>query len=219
MKRMLRLHLLAGFLGVIFASGMGFSAERAVPGAELFADRAVRTFKIEISGAEFEALKKENRQYVRGTIKEGTNIFTNVAVHLKGMGSFRPLHEKPSFAVRFDKFVPGQTYCGMSKFLLNNSSQDGSYLAEYMSTSLFRDAGVPAARVTHAFVEFNGRDLGLYVLIEAMNKEFLQQHFKNAKGNLYEAYLADIDSRMDQDGGSDPSQADVKQLLDVARIQ
>ena len=218
MKRMLRLHLLAGFLGVIFASGMGFSAERAVPGAELFADRAVRTFKIEISGGEFEALKKENRQYVRGTIKEGTNIFTNVAVHLKGMGSFRPLHEKPSFAVRFDKFVPGQTYCGMSKFLLNNSSQDGSYLAEYMSTSLFRDAGLPAARVTHAFVELNGRDLGLYVLIEAMNKDFLRQHFRSARGHLYEAYTQDIDQQLDQDGGKPTDQTDRKALADATRI-
>src|SRR5207237_2594048 len=35
------------------------AANRPVPGADLFADRAVRTFKIEITGAELEALKKE----------------------------------------------------------------------------------------------------------------------------------------------------------------
>src|SRR5947207_5953026 len=146
MKRPVGLLYLLLVLATTFASGDAFSAERPIPGAELFNDRSVRTFRIEITGAEFEALKKENRQYVRGTIKEGAKIFTNVAVHLKGMGSFRPLQEKPSFAVRFDKFVPDQTYSGMSKFLLNNSSQDRSYLAEYMSTSLFRDAGLPAAR-------------------------------------------------------------------------
>src|SRR5215211_5717169 len=79
---------------------------RPLAGTDLFAERAVHTFKIEIVGEELESLKKDNRRYVRATFRDGTNTFTNVAVHLKGMGSFRPLHEKPSFAVRFDKFDP-----------------------------------------------------------------------------------------------------------------
>jgi hypothetical protein len=78
---------------------------------------------------------------------------------------------------------------------------------------------VPAARVTHAFVHFNGRNLGLYVLIEAMNKEFLKRHFQNTKGNLYEAYLQDIDQKLDQDGGLDSNQADLKRLLEATQVQ
>src|SRR4051812_18713246 len=187
-------------LGAALGAAAATPPPRPIAGAELFSDRRVRTFKIEITGAEFEALKKDNRQYVRGIVREGSNSFTNVAVHLKGMGSFRPLNEKPSFAVRFDKFTPNQTYDGLSKFLLNNSSQDSTYLAEYMSTSLFRDAGLPAARVAHAFVELNGRELGLYVLIEAMNKDFLHEHFRSARGNLYEGYTQDVDQQLDQDG-------------------
>jgi hypothetical protein len=97
---------------------------RPPAGNDFFEKKAVRTFKIEIAGDELESFKKDNRRYVRATVREGTNAFTNVAVHLKGMGSFRPLHEKPSFAVRFDKFDPNQTYRGLSKFMLNNSSQD-----------------------------------------------------------------------------------------------
>ena len=103
--------------------------------------------------------------------------------------------------MRFDKYTPDQRYLGLSKIFLNNSAQDTTCLAESMSTQMFRDAGLPAARVTHAFVELNGRKLGLCVLIEAMNKDFLRQYFKNAKGNLYEAYLQDIDQQLDLDGG------------------
>jgi hypothetical protein len=77
---------------------------------------------------------------------------------------------------------------------------------------------VPAARVTHARVEFNGRPLGLYVLIEAMNKDFLRQHFPSPGGNLYEAYLQDIDQRLDQDNGEDTSQQDLRRLLEVCRV-
>ena len=209
--------LLLGLLGV--AGSTHRPSLKSPPGDELFNGNKIRTFRIELAEPAFSALQKDNRSYVRGTLTEDGRTYPDVGLRLKGMGSFRPLNEKPSFAVRFDKYTPGQRYLGMSKFLLNNSSQDGTYLAELMATQMFRDAGVPAARVTHAFVEFNGRKLGLYVLIEAMNKDFLQQHFRDAKGNLYEAYLADIDSPMDQDGGVDTSQTDLKKLLEVARIQ
>jgi spore coat protein H len=134
------------------------------------------------------------------------------------MGSFRPFNEKPSVTVKFDRDVEDQKYLGLTKIMLNNSSQDPTYLAELMATQLFRDAGVPAARVSHAFLEINGRVLGLYVLVEAMNKEFLRQYFRNAKGNLYEAYLQDIDQKLDQDGGKDTTQADLKRFLEVCRI-
>lgn len=203
---------------LVMAGSVSFAGVSSPPGAALFSERRVRTFKIEVVGTEWEALKKDNRQYVRAVVREGTNIFTNVAVHLKGMGSFRPLQEKPSFAIRFDKYDATQTYEGLSKLMLNNSSQDASYLAEYMSTSLFRDAGLPAARVAHAFVELNGRDLGLYVLVEAMNKDFLRQHFRSTRGNLYEAYTQDIDQQLDQDGGRPGDQSDRKRLAEAAKI-
>jgi spore coat protein CotH len=187
------------------------------PAEALFTDGRIRTFKITIEEPELSKLKKNERAYVRATVHDGERAYPKVGVHLKGMGSFQPFHAKPSLAVNFDQFVDGN-YHGLDKFFLNNSGQDGTFLAEYMATRMFRDAGVPAARVTHAFVELNGRAVGLYVLIEAMNKDFLRQHFGSPKGNLYEAYLADIDGQMDQDGGPDTTQADVKALLDACRL-
>ena len=189
------------------------------PGHELFTSGPVRTFKIDFTESALETLKKNERSYVSATVTEGSTVFKEVGVHLKGMGSFQPFHQKPSLAVKFDKYTPDQRYLGLSKIFLNNSAQDSTYLAELMSTQMFRDAGLPAARVTHAFVELNGRKLGLYVLIEAMNKDFLRLHFKNAKGNLYEAYLQDIDQQLDLDGGADNGQADRKRLLEVCNLQ
>ncbi len=185
------------------------------PGHELFSDGKIRTIKIDIAETPLAALKKSERAYVAATLTVDGKVFKDVGVHLKGMGSFQPLNQKPSFVVKFDKYTPEQRYLGLGKIMLNNSVQDGSYLAELMATQMFRDAGVPAARVTHAFVEQNGRQLGLYVLIEAMNKDFLKQHFKSAKGNLYEAYLQDIDQQLDIDGGIDTTQNDRKRLLGV----
>src|SRR5204863_6314993 len=54
-------------------------------------------------------------------------------------------------------------------------------------------AGVPAARAAHARVELNGRDAGLYVLVEGYNKRFLKRHFGDARGNLYDSeFMHDV---------------------------
>ena len=188
------------------------------PARQLFSAGKIPTIRIDIPETPLAALKQSERAYVAATVTVDGQVFKDAGVHLKGMGSFQPLNQKPSFVVKFDKYTPDQSYLGLSKIMLNNSAQDSSYLAELMATQLVRDVGVPAARVTHAFVEQNGRKLGLYVLIEAMNKDFLKQHFKSARGNLYEAYLQDIDQTLDMDGGTDTSQNDRKRLLDVCSI-
>ena len=189
------------------------------PSDALFATNApIYIFNIEVSGPALEALTKENRVYARGTVRVGTNAFKNIGVHLKGNGSFRPLNEKPSLVVKFDRYVADQEFCGLTKISLNSSSQDSTYLADFVANSLFQDAGVPVSRVTHARVKFNGRDLGLYVLVEMHNKEFLKRWFHNAHGNLYEAYLADVNSQMDQDNGLDETQKDRKHLVEVLKI-
>jgi hypothetical protein len=185
---------------------------------EFFNDPKVRVFQIEISDSNLALLRRSPRNYVSGTMRDESRVLTNVGIHLKGMGSFRTVDEKASFAVKFDEFAKDQEYCGLTRLMFNNSVQDPTYVVESLATGLFREAGLPAARVTHARVRLNGRDLGLYVVIEAMNKRFLKQHFQSAKGNLYEAYVQDINTRMDQDNGEGTDQADVRALVAACAI-
>ncbi|HUR45952.1 MAG TPA: CotH kinase family protein [Candidatus Saccharimonadales bacterium] len=214
--RLIQFLLLLGSAGLMMGAPVTVPT-RSVPGHELFAGSSVRRFKIKVEEPDLTVLKKENRHYVKATLTDGLDVYQDVGIHLKGMGSFQPLEKKPSLVVKFDYEKPRQRYQGLSKFMLNNASQDGTYLAEYMGTSLFRDAGLPAARVTHAFVEFNGRDMGLFVLIEPMNKEFLGLHFKSVRGNLYEAYLHDVDQPMEQDSGKVTNQKDIQALAAAAK--
>jgi hypothetical protein len=221
----------AGFLKVWLAACCGACAFVAppshaaakldsskAPGEKFFTEPTARTFSFEIPETGLAQLRRSPQAYVAATVREGDRALTNVAVRLKGNGSFRPIDEKPSLAVKFDEFATNQHYRGLSKLMFNNSAQDPTYLAEMLATQLFRDAGVPAARYTHARVKLNGRDLGLYVVAEAMNKQFLKQHFASGSGNLYEAYLGDVDSRMEQDSGTDKSMNDVRALHAVCRV-
>ncbi|MEW6157665.1 MAG: CotH kinase family protein [Verrucomicrobiota bacterium] len=163
-------------------------------GDAIFTNATVFRIEIEIPPSGISTLRRsgwgggdESRPTVKATVREGGRAFTNVAVHLKGAaGSFRPIDHNPCFTLNFDKFVPGQSFHGLEKFSLNNSVQDPSYLSERICRELFLKAGVPVPRAAHATVSLNGRKLGLYVLTEGYNKQFLKRHFKNVSGNLYD---------------------------------
>ncbi|HWN97132.1 MAG TPA: CotH kinase family protein [Methylomirabilota bacterium] len=194
------------------------AAEKKKDAADaLFRDPSVHTLQIEISTANLSKLTQANRDYVRATVRDGDVVLRDAGVRLKGHGTFQPVDKKPAFAIKFNEFVTGQEYRGLSKLVLNNSVSDASYIREWLAAELYREAGIPAARVTHVRVQLNGRDLGFYVLAEAMNKGFLKREFGNGGGNLYEGETKDVDQKLDQENGDDTSQNDLKRLVAAAK--
>ena len=91
-------------------------------------------------------------------------------------------------------------------------------MCEAVGSELFRAAGVPAPRVNYAHVQLNGNDLGLYVLAEAVNKDFLAKYFTRTKGNLYEGANVDVTEKLEKDSGDDSKdQKDIKALAAAAK--
>ena len=207
---------------VLFCIGKMAAAESSspatAPGDAIFTAATLPRFQIEIPDAELPKLRLGGLEYVPATVRIDGVRFQKVGIRLKGRGSFRPVTDKPSLAVKFDAYQARQHWLGLPKIMLNNASQDTTLLSEYLASVLFHEAGVPAARVTHALVELNGRDLGFYVLAEAMNKTFLRQHFDNPHGPLYEGYATDIDQTLDQDSGDPSDQSDRKSLVAAAGL-
>jgi spore coat protein H len=161
----------------------------SLPGDDLFKDLVIPRLKIIIppDGVAQLSQRGDSRRYVRATIEEGDRVYTNIAIRLKGgPGSRRPFNDSPAFTINIDKFTPGQTFHGLKKIHLNNSVQDSSYLEEKISRELFEAAGVPVPRAGHAHVTVNGREMGMYVLVEGINKQFLKRYFKDATGNVYD---------------------------------
>lgn len=79
-------------------------------------------------------------------------------------------------------------------------------------------AGLPAARINFAEVKLNGRDLGLYVLVEPTDKAFLNRHFGAATGNLYEGSNTDVEDVLELDSGNSATdQRDLQALASACR--
>lgn len=141
---------------------------------------------IEASPEALESLRTKPREYVRVNFRAGATVYSNIALHLKGgSGSFRKVDDRPGLTIEFNRYEKGQRFHGLKKLHLNNGAQDPTRLSEYIGGQMFRDASIPAARAAHALVELNGRRLGLYVVMESMDLEFLSRNFVKHSGNLY----------------------------------
>lgn len=168
----------------------------------LFTRDPIPKLRIELSPENLDKLRRNGREYVTATVREtavgaGTPevVYPNVGIHLKGgAGSYRNVDDRPGLTLNFDKFTPDQTFHGLEKIHLNNSVQDPSLMSENLGNALFREAGVPATRVSYARVWINDRDLGVFVLKEGFDDAFLRRFFENSRGTLYEGgFLRDID--------------------------
>ena len=129
--------------------------------------------------------------YFPCTVSIDGRIVRNVGVRKKGfLGSLS--ETKPALKLRFNKYVCEQHLLGLRSVTLNNALQDPSYLRQTIAYRLFADANLPTPRCNFAHVTVNDRDLGLYVNIESINRQFLRRHYVDGRGNLYEGVLSDF---------------------------
>lgn len=189
--------------------------------AALFEQGLVPRLEIRLTDEEAESLRRDPRAWTTCTLVEnGETSHDEVAVKIKGgYGSTRDLDDRPALTLNMDKHVPGRRFHGLDRFHLNNSVQDESFLREFLGSAIVQAAGMPAPRVTHARVWIDGRDVGLYVLKESFDKDFLRRSFPQPDGNLYDGgLLQDIDDGLERDEGErgEPG-ADLAELATACR--
>ena len=186
-----------------------------------FTNGGLHKLRLEISPQGLDSLRREPRKPVKAILREDDRVYDEVSVHLKGSaGSFRPVDDpKPGFTLNFTHFESGARFHGLRKFHINNSVQDGTWLSDMIAADIFRGAGVPAPRYGHAVVELNGRRLGLCVIMEALDRDFLSRYFQNPRGNLYgQAGGCEITDHIERMEGSGPLDwADLRPLIQAVQ--
>lgn len=105
-----------------------------------------------------------------------------------GINSLTDMSDKPSLSIKLNAFYGRQRLGDLDKLILNNGKQDAAFVNEHLGYGLYRRAGLIAPRTAHALVELNGEPFGIYVLREAIDRQFLERNFgpRSARGNLYE---------------------------------
>jgi spore coat protein H len=210
-------------VGLVFAAGfVASAATNNIPADDIFApDAPILRLKVEIPREGWRSLQSEPRKPVPAIVREGNTIYSNVMVHVKGAaGSFRDIGSNPSLTLSFGKLDAEQRFHGLHKIHLNNSVQDPSQSTYCITSMMFNDAGIPAARVTNARFWLNNRDMGMYVAVEGFTKDFLKRYFKDTKGNLYDGgFLQEITENLQRDmGEGDDNHRDLRTLAQASMV-
>lgn len=110
--------------------------------------------------------------------------YPNAGVRYRGQGSYTYKGARNPFQIRLDYVHPDQNHAGLKSFVLSNSLRDPSLLREYMGFAIARDYMV-APRSNYARLHINGKFQGLYLLVEPVDKPFLDRSLPGGWTHLF----------------------------------
>ncbi len=130
--------------------------------------------------------------WVKADFSADKTTIKNVGVRFKGNFTYvasaqmlrRPLK------IDLDHFDEAGRLHGQRKLNLANGVTDAARARESLAFAVYRAAGIPASRTAYAELtltvpgKYDKELVGLYTVVEQIDKAFLKAHFKNAKGLL-----------------------------------
>lgn len=173
--------------------------EEEEPDSRLFGDTLLHTIDLHFYVDNWAETLKYNFEVLDKVymparlIFDDTLVLDSIGVRYKGNSSYLASSTTPKkpFEFKFDKYVDNQRLCGVTRLNVHNGVNDPTYMRETISYGIARRY-MPAPRTAYGNVSIDGDLLGLYVLVEQIDKTFLSRHFSDNDGNLYKA---------DNDGG------------------
>jgi len=129
-----------------------------------------------------------SKTYIKATIKIDGKVYPDVGVRHKGFSTYRFLpsnrKDKRPWKIAVDEFVPGQRVQGYRTLNIGNNIWDPSFIREVAGYELMRKF-IPAPKCCYVKLIVNGEDLGLFTHTQQINKDFLQEWFRDDEGNRY----------------------------------
>eukprot|EP01094_Clydonella_sp_ATCC50884_P002791 TRINITY_DN1213_c0_g1_i2.p1 TRINITY_DN1213_c0_g1~~TRINITY_DN1213_c0_g1_i2.p1 ORF type:complete len:379 (+),score=115.14 TRINITY_DN1213_c0_g1_i2:1053-2189(+) len=112
-----------------------------------------------------------------------TEVIENIGFRLKG-GISRTFAKK-TWKISFNEFVKGRTWYGLKKLVFKGMSLDPACLREAVSADVLYSVDSPTQRYSFAQLRVNGIDFGLVIMLEYIDKIYLDSRFDNHDGMLY----------------------------------
>lgn len=162
----------------------------------IFDQGKFHAYKLEVASSDWDWLQKNalKEEYVPAKVVFEGKRYYGAAVRYKGdWTSLKMCFDttgkltcpKLSLKVRFNKYDPCGRFHGMRRIMFNSSRTDSSFMRERAAWNLMKDVGMRGSQATHATLTVNSTSQGVFVMVEQVDKEFLEDHFTNPEGNLY----------------------------------
>ncbi|MBN1972481.1 MAG: CotH kinase family protein [Sedimentisphaerales bacterium] len=156
---------------------------------DLFTKNHVAKIHIETREDDWKQLvnSADENMHIRASFSFDDELYQNVAIRPKGFSSLMSAGTSGRLPIKvdFNFFNTAQTFRGIKKLNLNNGFMDPSFIRDIIGYELFKEMDLPTPRAAFADVWVNETHLGLYTIVEQIDKTFLRRNFKNPNGNLY----------------------------------
>lgn len=123
-----------------------------------------------------------NTYYHAGATIDGHAIL-DIGVRSRGNGTRN--FAKPGLKLDFNNFNGDRRFGRLKSLVLENFYGDPSCLREHLSFYVTQQLGIESPRTSYARVTVNGTYVGLYAIVESVDKVFLTAHFNGNDGNLF----------------------------------
>ena len=158
-----------------------------------------------------------------------------MAVRVKGNGTFLTSlrGDKHPLKVDLNKFVKGQKLGGTDGLAFNNLIEDFSFLSDATAYEFYRKAGVPAPRTAYAYLslsvekEFASKPLGLYLMLEPVDKDFAFDRFGSRRAPLFKPVTYELFKHLGEswpayagiyDLKTQATEQQLRRVIDLARL-
>lgn len=173
--------------------GGGGGDDGGLSADDLFGNEVIPTFELELSDEAFASLASDPYEWVEGALIFEGERYEPVAVRTKGENSWQPITDKPSLKVKLDAYDdgPGDLF-GLEELTFQNMDNDYAMMHERVAYRLYREAGVPAARANHMWLELNGEDYGLYTFLETVDRDMMKRWREVKDSRMFEQWDVDF---------------------------
>ena len=151
---------------------------------DFFNPEVLQRVELWLNSSDWSKLKaafQENTYYPADVTWNGQTV-RNIGIRSRGLGSRSAT--KPGLRVDFDRYATDQTFLGLKSFVLDNLTQDHSGVKETAAMRFFTRMGIPAPRETHTRLFVNGEYVGLYGLVESVDKTMMGRVFGSIGDNV-----------------------------------
>ncbi|MFA6234988.1 MAG: CotH kinase family protein [Bacteroidota bacterium] len=160
--------------------------------ALLFDDSYVHEFNVTFYYPQWEdSLKywyEHGEEYIPARIEYAGLVFDSVGVRYKGNSSYGMSRNTPKKPLKFafDKYRGKQECYDVETLNFSNAAKDPTFLREKICYDMIATR-MAAPRTAFAAIRVNGQLLGLYTMVEQVDKKFLARHFADDNFNLYKS--------------------------------
>ena len=157
----------------------------------LYDEAVLRTISLEFSQTDWWSELQRNYAAEENILADLTVdgvLYPGVGVRFKGTTSYTLTgnSQKKSFNIEIDETHPDQRVMGYRTLNLNNAYNDPSFIREVLYFNVARRY-IPTARANFVLLVINGESWGVYVNVQQVNRDFIEEWFPSGDGTRWRA--------------------------------